>query len=145
MQCISVISTPLNPSTCISHCHGEASLTFSLKLRFISCVQVFCQHVCLCTGGLQIPRTEVTDTCEVPCGCWESNLGPLEEQTMIFSCWAISPVSPQLHLKIYFYLYECLLYVCYVYTSCAYSVLIDQNKGIKSLGTELGGVVSCMM
>jgi hypothetical protein len=26
------------------------------------------------------PRTRVTDSCELPCGCWELNLGLLEEQ-----------------------------------------------------------------
>ena len=25
------------------------------------------------------PRTGVTDSCELPCGCWELNPGPLEE------------------------------------------------------------------
>ena len=27
------------------------------------------------------PLTEVIDSCESPCECWESNLGPLEEQS----------------------------------------------------------------
>lgn len=116
MQCISVISTPLNPSTCISHCHGEASLTFSLELRFISCVQVFCQHVCLCTGGLQIPRTEVTDTCEVPCGCLESNLGPLEEQTMLLAAEPSLHSSPNSNLRFTFICMSvCCMYAMYTH------------------------------
>lgn len=30
------------------------------------------------TRGQQIPYTEVTDSCELPSECWESNLAPLE-------------------------------------------------------------------
>jgi hypothetical protein len=32
--------------------------------------------------GLRSPGTEVTDSCEPPCGCWELNPDPLEEQPM---------------------------------------------------------------
>jgi hypothetical protein len=27
----------------------------------------------------------MTDGCEPPCGCWELNLGPLEEQTVLLT------------------------------------------------------------
>ena len=30
--------------------------------------------------GIVSPRTNVTDGCELPCGCWQPNLGPLKEQ-----------------------------------------------------------------
>jgi hypothetical protein len=33
---------------------------------------------CLTSG------TGVKDGCELPCGCWELNLGPLEEQPLLF-------------------------------------------------------------
>jgi hypothetical protein len=29
------------------------------------------------------PLELVTDGWEVPCGCWESNLGPLDEQVLL--------------------------------------------------------------
>jgi hypothetical protein len=29
---------------------------------------------------------ELMDGCELPCGCWESNLGPLQEQLRYLSC-----------------------------------------------------------
>ena len=35
--------------------------------------------------GVRSPGTEVTDSCELPCGCWELNSGPLEEQSVCFS------------------------------------------------------------
>ena len=25
----------------------------------------------------------ITDSCELPCGCWELNLGPLEKQSLL--------------------------------------------------------------
>jgi hypothetical protein len=35
----------------------------------------------------------ITDGCEPPCGCWELNSGPLEEQAVsALNLWAISPV-----------------------------------------------------
>lgn len=36
-------------------------------------------HACLCEG-VGSPETVNTDSCELPCGCWELNPGPLEEQ-----------------------------------------------------------------
>jgi hypothetical protein len=36
------------------------------------------------------PRTGVFKGCELPCGCWESNLSPLEEQPVFL------PTEPSL-------------------------------------------------
>lgn len=36
------------------------------------------------------PATGITDSCERPCGCWEPNLGHLEEQDTL-NHWATSP------------------------------------------------------
>jgi hypothetical protein len=33
----------------------------------------------------------ITDGCEPPCGCWDLNSGPLEEQSGTLTHWAISP------------------------------------------------------
>ena len=46
-----------------------------MYLFFISHVLVFSMHAYLCEG--------VTDSFELPCGCWELNLGPLEEQPVL--------------------------------------------------------------
>ena len=35
----------------------------------------------------------ITDGCEPPCGCWELNSGPLEEQAMLLNA------EPSLHPK----------------------------------------------
>jgi hypothetical protein len=48
------------------------------------CALVFCLHVCLCKG-VRSSGTGVTDRCELPCGCWELNLGPLEEQPVLLT------------------------------------------------------------
>lgn len=32
---------------------------------------------------VRCPRTGVKDECERPCGCWQSNLFPLQEQPML--------------------------------------------------------------
>lgn len=59
-------------------------LTVFLKILFIFICSalVFCLPVCLYEGSIS-PGTEVTDFGELPCACWELNLGPLEEQPML--------------------------------------------------------------
>ena len=37
---------------------------------------VYGLHVCLCEG-VRSSGTGTTDSCELPCGCWDLNLGPL--------------------------------------------------------------------
>jgi hypothetical protein len=34
-------------------------------------------------AGVGSPGIGVTEGCELPCGCWESNLRPLEEQPVL--------------------------------------------------------------
>ena len=40
--------------------------------------------------------TGVTDGCELPCGCWEPNSGPLEEQAVPLSAEAFPSVQSSL-------------------------------------------------
>ena len=54
-----------------------------LKLLF-KCTLVFCLHVCQCKG-VRHPETGVTDSYELPRGCWELNPGPLEEQSVLIT------------------------------------------------------------
>jgi hypothetical protein len=56
----------------------------SILFIFISCALVFCLHVCLCEG-VRSPGTGVTDIYELPCECWELNLGPLEKQPALLT------------------------------------------------------------
>ena len=35
--------------------------------------------------GVRSPRTGVTGGCELPCGCWELNSGPLEEEHVLLN------------------------------------------------------------
>lgn len=54
-----------------------------------------CMHVCLCTAcmqclwrrgkSLRFSGTGVSGSCKLPCACWESNLGLLEEQPVFVS------------------------------------------------------------
>jgi hypothetical protein len=39
-------------------------------------------HLCENVGS---PVTEVIDSCELPCGCWELNPGPSEEQPVLLT------------------------------------------------------------
>ena len=36
-------------------------------------------------SGQKRPPDLITDGCEPPCGCWELNSGPLEEQAMLLT------------------------------------------------------------
>ena len=47
----------------------------------------------MCTAFLPcVPTSQkgapglIIDGCEPPCGCWELNLGPLEEQSVLLTC-----------------------------------------------------------
>ena len=44
----------------------------------------------------------ITDGCEPPCGCWELNSGPLEEQAMLLT------TEPSLQPPILFIFYVCI-------------------------------------
>ena len=50
------------------------------------CVRVLCLHVCRCItcrsqkSALGPLELEFTDSCELVCGYWKSNPGPLQEQ-----------------------------------------------------------------
>jgi hypothetical protein len=54
------------------------------KFIFILCALVFCLHAYLCESAGSF-GTGVIDSCELPCGCWEVNPGPLEEQPMLLT------------------------------------------------------------
>ena len=48
------------------------------------CALILCLNVFLCEGA-RYPGTGVIDNCKLPCGYWELNLGPLEEQPVLLT------------------------------------------------------------
>jgi hypothetical protein len=60
---------------------------FTYVFWVIVWICVYVLHVCLVSaearGGVRSPRTGVTCGCEPSCGCWESDLSPLEEQLVL--------------------------------------------------------------
>lgn len=80
-----------------------------------------------CMWGVRSPGFGVTDSYELPCGCWELNPGPLEERPVL-NCWAISPT----HIYFIFYVFACM----YVYAVCAYGAHRDQERASAPLELE---------
>ena len=62
-------------------------------------------NICMCTTQIQDPAgvrkvtvspvTRVTEGYDTPCGCWEMNLGPLQEQQVLVLLAAEPPFLPQ--------------------------------------------------
>lgn len=56
---------------------------------FYGCFACMCdcttcmQYLCRTRRGFTYPGTGVRGGCNLPCGFWKLNLGPLEEQTML--------------------------------------------------------------
>ena len=42
-------------------------------------------YAIFCVYGQKRAPDPITDGCEPPCGCWELNSGPLEEQAMLLT------------------------------------------------------------
>lgn len=63
---------------------------FVLVLSYLISFYNFSNFYFMCTDVLSACMSVsddpgITDSCELPCGCWESNLGPLEEQSMLLT------------------------------------------------------------
>lgn len=72
--------------------------------RCFACMSVCPPHACLMPTEV---RGRYWDSCDLSCGCQESNVGPLEEQTMVLT-WVISPTQLEIFLtfKKYKYLFK---------------------------------------
>jgi hypothetical protein len=68
-------------------------------------------HMCTCVPcvcwcpqrsgeGIRFPGTGVMDGCGLPCRCWDSNLGPLQEQHCALHRSAISPAPMTIYFKL---------------------------------------------
>ena len=90
--------------------------------------------------GIKVPEPKVIGNCQLPNGCWEWNLGPLEGEQAPLT----TESSLQLHhcFKKYYvhfiWMYNC--FVCmyvYVCVSCAYFVPVGVKVSIGSHPTQL--------
>lgn len=52
---------------------------YFLTIYYFVCILMFCLHLCLYEG------VGITDSCEPPCGYWELNQGPPEEQPVLLT------------------------------------------------------------
>ena len=76
---------------------------------FPACMSVY--HIpAQCPGrpeeGIRSPGTGAVDGCELPCGCWELNVGPLQGQPQL-SYWTNSAVPTLFCFKCYVYEHIC--------------------------------------
>ena len=52
------------------------------------------------------PQYRITDGCELPCGCWELNPGPLEEQLVILTIeQSLQPQGPRFLLLLFVFVF----------------------------------------
>ena len=76
---------------------------------YVMCMNV-CLRACLCTncmpGALGTPETGVTDGFELPSGCWEMNMGPLEEVLL-----NVEPSPQPLDFILFYFIKDLLLYI----------------------------------
>jgi hypothetical protein len=101
----------------------------------------------------------ITDVCEPPCGCWELNSGPLEEQSLLLTaepslqpCFLFSyppqskiydPILKKSHLHVFNYNVKIfiLMYVC---VPCVYAGVLKGQKKASDMGLELCVLVNCL-
>lgn len=53
-----------------------------------ACISVYHMHAWCpqrSEEGIRSPGTGVPDNCELPCGCWDLNLGSLEEKPVLLA------------------------------------------------------------
>ena len=80
--------------------HGLLNLLsffFFFNSLFLFCVHWYFASTCVC---VRVSGTGVTDSCELPCGYWELNPSPLEEQPVfLFSVLFPQPQSAFLYTQ----------------------------------------------
>jgi hypothetical protein len=85
-------------------------------------------------GTLNPPQTGARDGCEPPCGCWEPNPGPLQEQQELLT--AEPPIPPQIHM------YGCMYFICV----CGHEYKCPQGPGaLNPWELELQAAVSHLL
>ena len=76
--------------------------------------------------GTGSPGTEVTDSCKLPCGCWDSNAGALKEQPKLLT--SEPSFQPQ----------DLFLYITCFCLMCVCRCPKKPEEGIGSLGVTGG-------
>jgi hypothetical protein len=83
-------ATPMHRHTCRQkHCpenKNEISFLFKIFFMYVSTLSLFQTHQ-------KRALDPITDVFEPPCGCWELNSGPLEEQSVLLTA---EPSKPSL-------------------------------------------------
>ena len=76
------------PSAWIKKAYATTAwLPLSRVLFFLSFYLLFYVYWCFAYMYVCVKVSDigVMDSCELPCGCWELNLGPLEDQSMLLT------------------------------------------------------------
>ena len=71
----------------------EATFAIAMASQGTGKNWVFCLHICLCLTRPEEGIKSIfncrgivaTDGCELPCGCWQLDLGPLQEQPVLLT------------------------------------------------------------
>ena len=69
----------------------EVGNILSFLMTYLFLCYVHLCLACIC-DGVRAPETGVTDSCELPCGCWELDPGPSGRAVSALNHRAISPV-----------------------------------------------------
>ena len=87
----------------IAHIISSLFLFFFFNIYLFIMYTIFC--LCMPAGQKRAPDL-ITDGCEPPCGCWELNSGPLEEQAMLLT--TEPSLQPQKTLLKKLFLFMCI-------------------------------------
>jgi hypothetical protein len=68
----------------------------------------------------------VTDGCEPPCGCWELNSGPLEEQSVLLS--AEASLQPHAHTSSAVHTHLQCTHICSAHTSAVHRIASEESR-----------------
>jgi hypothetical protein len=106
-------------------CITESSLVCGFFLKKIY-LFIICKYTVAVFRHQKRESDLITDGCEPPCGCWDLNSGPLEEQLGALNHWAISPAPGLWILKKDLFLIMC-MYIYVRYFPVAVIRYHDQN------------------
>jgi hypothetical protein len=73
------------------------------------CIPHMCQE-----RDIESPGTGVTGSCELPCVCWELNLGPLEHQPVL------STMEPFLQLLLFHFIFKKVVKILLWHELCSF-------------------------
>ena len=77
--------------------------------------------------GCWLPSDGVVESCELPCGCWELNLGPLKDQPVL-----LTP-EPSLQLLLLFLVMCICVCVCVCVCVCMVCAVESPGAGVRQL------------